>query len=225
MIAQFAEKNFGQPTNSVQDIAVRFAQYFWPEYMNRTAAERARLVQLATAPTLTPPEEEERRSLAQNLAGGFCLGGNLYCDRTPAACEILYEPLAPGPVVNAIPMGVGGFWGVKNLILRMFYGIDPELYSALLKCGHWTGTPIDLANLVNPYKLLAPGHLPLRDAIDWVHASVYATIKAMKFSQLAPVCGGPVEIAVVTADRAFRWVRHKKLDTAIRRGGIPDANP
>ena len=83
----------------------------------------------------------------------------------------------------------------------------------------------DLANLANPYRLVITANLPLREAVDWVHASVYATIKAMKFSQLAPVCGGPVEIAVITADRPFRWVRHKKLDTAITRGGIPDANP
>ena len=35
------------------------------------------------------------------------------------------------------------------------------------------------------------------------------TIKTMKFSHMAPVCGGPVEIAVVTTDRKFRWVRQR----------------
>ena len=61
--------------------------------------------------------------------------------------------------------------------------------------------------------------LPIREAIDWVHASIYTTIQAMKFSHLAPVCGGPVEIAVITTDRPFRWVRHKRLDAALRQGG------
>ncbi len=48
------------------------------------------------------------------------------------------------------------------------------------------------------------------------------TIKTMKFSHMAPVCGGPVEIAVVTTDRKFRWVRHKKFDAAIGEGGLFD---
>jgi len=46
--------------------------------------------------------------------------------------------------------------------------------------------------------------------------------KAMKFSHMAPVCGGPVEIAVITTDRKFRWVRHKKFDAAIGEGGLFD---
>jgi F420-0:gamma-glutamyl ligase len=47
-------------------------------------------------------------------------------------------------------------------------------------------------------------------------------IKTMKFSHMAPVCGGPVEIAVVTTDRKFRWVRHKQSDAAIGEGGLFD---
>lgn len=64
--------------------------------------------------------------------------------------------------------------------------------------------------------------VPIREAIDWVYASIYTTIKTMKFSHMAPVCGGPVEIAVITTDRLFRWVRHKRFDTAISEGGDSD---
>lgn len=53
--------------------------------------------------------------------------------------------------------------------------------------------------------------------------NVYTTIQNMKFSHLAPVCGGPVEIALITGDRPFRWVRHKRLDAAIRQAGPADA--
>lgn len=52
--------------------------------------------------------------------------------------------------------------------------------------------------------------------------SIYTTIKAMKFSHMAPVCGGPVEVAVITTDRRFRWVRHKGFDAAIGDGSIYD---
>lgn len=57
---------------------------------------------------------------------------------------------------------------------------------------------------------LAMPNLPIREAIDFVHACIASTIKAMKFSSLAQICGGPIEIAVITSDRRFRWVRHKK---------------
>ena len=60
-----------------------------------------------------------------------------------------------------------------------------------------------------------PGVLPIREAIDWVHASIYTTIKGIKFSRFDPVCGGPIEVAVITTDRRFRWVRHKGLDAAM----------
>jgi hypothetical protein len=63
--------------------------------------------------------------------------------------------------------------------------------------------------------LAFPGSMPLRDAIELVHSMIDATIKAMKFSQLAHTCGGPIEVAVVTTDRPFRWVKHKPFDVAL----------
>lgn len=55
----------------------------------------------------------------------------------------------------------------------------------------------------------------LRDAIDFAHACIYSTIKGMKFSNFFQVCGGPIELAVISTDRKFRWVRHKAWDAAI----------
>jgi hypothetical protein len=69
--------------------------------------------------------------------------------------------------------------------------------------------------------LIPNAHLPIRDAIDYVHSALYCTIKAMKFSNLPQVCGGPIELAVITADRRFRWVRHKAWDAAITDGELP----
>ena len=55
----------------------------------------------------------------------------------------------------------------------------------------------------------------LPEAIDWVHTVIYTTIKAMKFSHYVPICGGPIEIALISSDRKFRWVRHKRFDEAL----------
>jgi hypothetical protein len=63
--------------------------------------------------------------------------------------------------------------------------------------------------------------LPIRDAIDFVYTCIYSTIKALKFSSLQQICGGPIEIAIITTDRPFRWVRHKAFDAAISEGERP----
>jgi hypothetical protein len=219
LIAQFAENNRHQPTNTLLDVASRFGQFFWNEYTTRQAQQIQRFQQLAVQPQLTPDEQKERDMLLQALSGGFCLGGNLFHDRTPQAFEITYNPVLPAPGIQPLSMDQLRFWGVPNLIMRLFLGIDPELFTTILQSGHWMGTPADLSNLINPKRLSPPGSLPLREAIDWVHASVYSTIKALKFSQLSPVCGGPVEIVVISTDRPFRWVCHKKLDAAVTHDG------
>ena len=69
--------------------------------------------------------------------------------------------------------------------------------------------------LQRPYTLESP-RLPIREAIDFIHTSIYSTVKGLKFSRLDQVCGGPIEIAVITSDRLFRWVRHKEMDAAIQ---------
>jgi hypothetical protein len=93
--------------------------------------------------------------------------------------------------------------------------MDQSLFDKVLASGKWIGTPDELFEIVRTGALGQPQNLPLREAIDWTYATVYTTIKGMKFSHLAPVCGGPIEVAVVTTDRPFRWVRHKRLGEAI----------
>ncbi len=180
--------------------------------------ERAR--HLSSRPLRTTDEQRELLYLLQAYSVGFCLGGYLASDRTPCAFEILFDPsMTEAGRVHPLPLGRTRFWGCPNLIERLVFGIDAPVLDAILRSGKWTGTEEDLINMLLPHRLTQPSVLPIREAIDWVHASIYATIKMMKFSQLAPVCGGPIEIAVVTTDRNFRWVRHKQFDAAIGEGG------
>jgi hypothetical protein len=220
LIAKFAEDNRNAAPASVREMADRFAHAFWPEYQARMAPLLQRFQQLVALPAPTADEQKERDNLAQVLSGGFCLGGNRQHDPTPHACAIQYGPSLAAAQVDELPMHTCGFWGQPSMIQRLMFGIDADLRSEILQCGLWHGTPADLENLVNKKRLTLPGAIPIREAIDYVHASVYSTIKTMKFSQLAPVCGGPVELAVITTDRPFRWVRHTDLDVAIPSGGL-----
>ena len=116
-------------------------------------------------------------------------------------------------------LGPNAFWGAPNLILRLMNGYDGDLRSAILNSGHWTGSDTELDSVLAQSALQVPV-LPIRDAIDFVYSCIHSTIKALKFSSLNQICGGPIELAVITTDRRFRWVRHKGWDTAITEGEL-----
>lgn len=224
VIAQFADLLNRQPVQSMPDVAQRWNDFFWSIYSKELGQILQRTQQLLAQPSRTEAEQLELDFLLQTFSGGFCLGGCLHHEHTPRAFEIVYGPhqTSAGPV-QALMLGSPRFWGVPNLIERLLYGIDSGVADALLSSGKWQGTMDDLFAVVQPFFRGQPQHLPIREAIDWIHSSIHTTIKAMKFSHLPPVCGGSVEIAVITTDRSFRWVRHKRLDSAIVQGGFDGA--
>jgi hypothetical protein len=120
---------------------------------------------------------------------------------------------APAPV----QLPGGGFWGAPNFVERLIHGRDARLRGDFKASGKWSGTDAELDAVLNKH-VLQHGPLPIRDAIDFVHTCIYSTIKAFKFSNLPQVCGGPIELAVVTTDRKFRWVQHKPWDAAVTYG-------
>jgi hypothetical protein len=159
-------------------------------------------------------EEQERRlhALSNDLLAGFCIAGHCLPDRATAAYRIEFEPkLRTPPTPVQVPSLE--YWGVKNFVDRLFNGFDPLLKDALSE--NWVGTNEQLDSTLHRTQLGPPISMPLRDAIDFVHFCIHATIKVFKFSHLNQVCGGPIELAVISSDRKFRWVRHKALDAAI----------
>jgi hypothetical protein len=215
LIARLADDMRQKLVSSVPDVVDRWADLFWNSYQAEFATDIAKVRSLAAKATRTPEEETEFQGVRFTLSGGFCIGGHVDADRSPKAYEVTYDPTWQKLAVQELAIGRTWFWGSPNLIQRVIFGIDVELGDKILQSGKWTGTMQDLLDLAAGYRLSPPGILPIREAIDWVHASIYTTIKAMKFSQMAPICGGPIEIAVIATDRSFRWVRHKPFDSAI----------
>jgi hypothetical protein len=134
--------------------------------------------------------------------------------RIPEAYWFVFDPLGAKPLPIPIPQNTYTFWGAPNMIRRLMFGWDEPLKDAILKSAKWSGTDAELTTLLDTQRL-AHMMLPIRDAVDFVHACIYSTIKALKFSNLFQICGGPIEIAAITTDRRFRWVRHKSWDAAI----------
>jgi len=59
--------------------------------------------------------------------------------------------------------------------------------------------------------------MPLQDAIDLAVYLVEMTIGRYRFAVGAPVCGGEVDVAVITP-RGFTWVSRKSWHV-VRQGG------
>ena len=225
LIAQFADTLVSQGAQTMADVADRWSKFFWAAYSTDFSTKILRAQTLLGQASRTPDEEEELSWLFQTFSGGFCIGGYLMNDRTPAAYEMLFDPTMTGPCkVEPLTVGSTKFWGCPNLVHRLLYGLDFPSFSAIMNSGKWTGTEDELFATIAPCRLGQPFDLPIREAIDWVHASIYTTIKTMKFSHMAPVCGGPVELAVITTDRRFRWVRHKGFGSAVIEGGLYDVH-
>jgi hypothetical protein len=212
----------------LDEIANRWCSQFWTAYQSDPDIQKhlgiIKILEGKPAhdpvnlSSRTKDEEQQLAGLKSFLVVGFCLAGYWPPDRTPKAFEIFFAPGMQGvPTPRPIPIANYAFWGVPNMIKRLMFGIDENIKGMILQSGKWTGTDSDLTNILASFQL---GHplLPIRDAIDFVHSCIYSTIKAMKFSNLFQVCGGPIEIAVITTDRRFRWVRHKQWDAAITEG-------
>lgn len=219
LAAEVSDRVEHQNCTGLKDVAGMWASAFWNAYSECYREVLISVKELEAKGNRTPEEEDIFQSYCDNYTVGFCLGGWWHKDRHPLAYEIVFDPLLeepPEPV--ALIAGVPKYWGMPNLIERLILGIDPQLYCQIMDSGKWAGTDDELLGIIQPGVLSSPPDLPIREAIDLVHANIYTTIKAMKFSSLAPVCGGPIEIAVITSDRPFRWVCHKEMGDAICEG-------
>jgi hypothetical protein len=172
LIAEFADALITQPPATMQETADRWAQHFWNAYSTELAQFLARAQDLRSRAQRTPDEENELTFLMQTFSGGFCLGGCCLPNRLPEAFEVIYSPDMTGPATSQ-PQALGSakFWGCPNLIHRLIFGVDFGILEAILQSGKWSGSQQELVDLVRPYSLGQPMQLPIREAIDWVHAS------------------------------------------------------
>ena len=234
MAALLADDLKAKPAVSVEEVAQRWIDRFWATYSVDFAdsLKRARELSQKGDPTphieartydslppgdkdqlRTPEDQKELLNLLARFSVGFCIGGYCLPDRNPKAYSIAFSPAEEKPQPLNLPRLE--FWGAPNVMVRLLLGSDENLINDVMNSGKWSGTKDELQQL-RSRNFRFPPYLPIRDAIDFVHAGIYGTIKGFKFANLAQICGGPIEIAVITSDRHFRWVRHKKLfDEAI----------
>jgi hypothetical protein len=225
LVAKLGGNLVSNAVTSVAEVADRWVNVIWPIYSALQDVQNYK--KLSTKPPFDPlnPSDPSRRTAQEEamlphwldrLVVGFCIGGYVLSDRTPAAFEIVFDPGAGQPPAPQQLRMAQSFWGVPVIIHRIIKGCGDEVRDAILASGRWSGTPQELDALIAMHALFHPPTVPIREAIDFTHACLLATAKAVKFSVLPRFCGGPIEIAVITTDRLFRWVQHKAFDAAIR---------
>lgn len=166
-------------------------------------------------------DDKRLLQLQDELFVGFCVGGYCLPDRTPSAHHFEIKPDLLSPATVYSVYGGEIFRGQPTYFQRLYDGFDIDARDAIFDAKDngsskklWQGSKEKLNVILQKQSLYYP-ELTIRDGIDFVHFSIYATIKAMKFSTRGQVCGGPIELAVITTDRKFRWVEHKEFKSAI----------
>jgi len=155
---------------------------------------------------------------------GYFVGGFDPGTHNPVCVELGLAPNRP-PAISKMPVGQAKFSGAPHIFVRVFRGYDPSLPDSLkqLLKQRVSGLPADFDEHFDrafgdvSTSLVSAGSadMPIREAIDYIHAYVRMTVKVFKFRFGPPVCGGPVEVGFITTDRPFRWVRHKPFAAAI----------
>jgi hypothetical protein len=209
-IADLSEELKSSPPADVHDVAKRFSAKMWSVYDHEMRAQIMAHTSILTNPNVPA---QVKAPIESALSVGFCIAGHWLPQRESVAYELIYHPGLSAPPV---PKPLTGFnvWGMRFFVDRLL-GVDPGVADAVIASGKWTGSPEELGDILRKFRVTVTWPIPIREAVDAVAALLNVTIKMMKFTTLPPVCGGHLEIATITTDRRFRWVRHKSLAAAL----------
>jgi hypothetical protein len=158
----------------------------------------------ATTPTTTPVPPTI----------GLFMGG--YSSKQFFAEEYIAElprdnawiPLRPTPPGGKPLFGVG-WWGMPEALTRLIKGFGTTTLNSLVAAGFEREKVQKWAESNAAQLPLAIPGMPLRDAIDLAKYAVEVTIGQVRFTLGPPLCGGDVDVAVITSDD-FQWARRKR---------------
>jgi hypothetical protein len=101
------------------------------------------------------------------------------------------------------------WYGLTDALTRLFLGYDQGALNELVNRGadaavvqRWVNDGVAALPLVFD-------GMPLQDAIDFAEYSARVVIGRFRFAQGPPLCGGEVDVAVMTPD-TFRWAQKKR---------------
>jgi hypothetical protein len=111
------------------------------------------------------------------------------------------------PDLNGKPDFGSNWFGLTDAIIRLHWGRDDAAIGLLAE--HFKVKSEEILQVLNrlQYPVLFNG-MPLQDAIDYAVYLVNLVIGRFRFVIGAPLCGGDIDIAVITPN-AFTWIQRK----------------
>lgn len=154
-----------------------------------------------------PPSENQPRL-------GFFIGGyshgqffsDQYQCRLPNQRD--WNEVRPNKPDGSPSFGANWF-GQIDAISRLVHGFDSKGIEELVKRGADKDIVQKWIDDHVPELQLVFDGMPLQDAIDFANYAVQLTIGRFRFAVGAPLCGGDVDIAVITPS-AFQWAQRKQ---------------
>lgn len=119
------------------------------------------------------------------------------------------------PDVDGKPDFGANWYGLADSIIRLHHGRDDRILDKL--ADHFKVSPDEIAELLKEFQYpVYFNGMPLQDAIDYATYLVNVVIGKFRFVIGAPLCGGEIDVAVITPN-AFTWVQRKswKLSTSV----------
>lgn len=119
-----------------------------------------------------------------------------------------WNPVRPnGP--DGSPSFGASWFGQTGPLVRLIKGYDPKHLSSLIKRGADKAVVQGwVDDNESEFPLVFDG-MPLQDAIDFAIYATQVVIGAFRFGVGPPICGGDVDIAVITPT-TFRWAQRKQ---------------
>lgn len=122
--------------------------------------------------------------------------------------KIAWKKVRPDKADGSPDFGANWF-GQVDALNRLIHGYDKSGINELIKRGvekeiveKWIG------DRVSEMQLVFDG-MPIQDAVEFANYAVEVTIGRFRFSIGVPVCGGNVDIAVITPE-SFQWAQRKQ---------------
>lgn len=161
------------------------------------------------APAGAPPAPAPDRPALGLLIGGYSQGeffSDVLVYEFPNDTD--WSEVRPN-LPNGSPSFGANWFGMTDALTRLYLGFDELALNELVNRGAPAPVVEQWANdNVAALPLVFDG-MPLQDAIDFAEYSVQVVIGRFRFAQGPPLCGGDVDIAVITPD-AFRWAQRKE---------------
>jgi len=111
------------------------------------------------------------------------------------------------PDVDGKPDFGANWFGLSDAIVRLHHGRDDHLVAKL--ADHFKVPAEEIRELTKEFQYpVYFNGMPLQDAIDYATYLVNVAIGRFRFVIGAPLCGGDVDVAVITPNQ-FTWVNRK----------------